>query len=297
MSDGTLAVWPEWLGTPIVDNYAVGVVDRRIKTEMEVGSIRRVEFDTDETEVACTLRLEGLSANFFEAFERDFLIQGTTPFQIKLWIGGELKEHIAVFKERPSVVFAEWPYTEYSFTLELFERQNLMSTGLMDVLYRFGPDFLNSFSNRLHYILHTEAPRVTLTPSNIWTATNQDWEDVKKLATMEPAPAKPTIINASSGNVYIGATVVSAMIILSQIENGEDTRYHRGFICLFGDSNNFVVDNYTNIETFDIVPHYINMEKATTYYFRIAIRGAAFDFTNDFNYLNFSDVITVTTGA
>ena len=174
-----MMAWPEWLGVPLVDNYGLEVADRRISTEMEIGSTRRVEFDTDEATVSCSLLLAPDEADFFEAFERGPLHQGSRWFKINLWLGGRMAEQTARFKGRPQITGKAGDYTFYSFTLEITQREGLMSDEQAYILLLFGPTGVQDITNRLHYILHVEAPKSTSTPKNIWAATAQDWENAQ----------------------------------------------------------------------------------------------------------------------
>ena len=42
---------------PQMNGYGIQPVDRRIKTDMEIGGVYRAEFDTDENECSCSLVL------------------------------------------------------------------------------------------------------------------------------------------------------------------------------------------------------------------------------------------------
>jgi hypothetical protein len=172
-------IWPDWMPCPLVNGYGLQVVDRRLTTEMEVGSTKRVEFDTDECIASCTLICDDFQSDFLETFERDLLKQGSRWFLIKLWLGGQLKQQAARFRDRPQITGKAGMYSTYSFTLDVSKRDGLMDSGSAELLLIYGPDFINQAVNRLHYILHIEAPKVTTTPENIWTATLQDWENAK----------------------------------------------------------------------------------------------------------------------
>jgi len=173
-----LITWPKWLGVPLEENYSVEVVDRRKTTEMEVGSVLRVEFDTDECVVSCNLLMNNLQANYFEKFERDKLNQGSKWFSFPLWIGGQLINHSVRFRERPQMVGKQGPFSEYSFTLDLAERLDFMPDWMGDLFEVFSPDFIIFVGNKLHFILHTILPKSSNVPDNIWTATVEDWEAV-----------------------------------------------------------------------------------------------------------------------
>lgn len=122
----TIFRWPSWIEPGIVEGHSVTVTDTRLKSDFNLSSQFLVEFDSDETNVNCTLFLDSLQSNWFEAFDRDILRQGSRWFLIDLWIGGQIIEHRARFKTRPEAnnrVGLEW--MEYTFQLEIFKRQGL----------------------------------------------------------------------------------------------------------------------------------------------------------------------------
>jgi hypothetical protein len=135
-----MITWPKWMKCPVVDGYGVEPQNRRVVSEMEIGAVYRVEFDTDETVVSCSLFLNGLQSNWFEAFERDLLRQGSMWFKLNLWTGGRLVEHTARFRERPKLTEKMGEYSTYSFSLDLARREGLMPTALVEVLAFIDPE-------------------------------------------------------------------------------------------------------------------------------------------------------------
>ena len=157
--------WPEWMPNPQADSYGIHPVDRRLTSETEAGSIVRRQFDTDENEADCTLVLNPLQSNWFEAFERDMLGQGTVWFNMPLWVGGEIENHLVRFKTRPKAGSLIGLHTSYSFTLSVAKRQ-LMNEAMAELLYLYGPEWFEEnmlpISSRLHEILHVESPGLTI---------------------------------------------------------------------------------------------------------------------------------------
>ena len=147
------------------DGYGIHPVDRRLSTETESGNIIRRQFDTDENEADCSLVLNQLQSNWFEAFERDMLGQGSVWFYMPLWVGGELENHLVRFKTRPKAGNLVGLHTTYSFTLSVAKRE-IMPRNVAELLYQYGPDFftddLMSIASRLHEILHVESPGLTV---------------------------------------------------------------------------------------------------------------------------------------
>jgi hypothetical protein len=134
--------------------YQIEPVDRRQKTEMEIGSIYRVEFDTDETVIQCTMILcNRLQLEFFQAFERDCLRQGTRWFQMPLWIDGqqnkELEWYNCRFRERPKFS-GLIGVTHITVTMKLeIERRELLDIAVMEILMLYGPDGLQGITRQL----------------------------------------------------------------------------------------------------------------------------------------------------
>lgn len=171
--------WPNWLPLPNQDGYQVEPQDRRVTTDMEIGGRFRVEFDTDETRARCVIVLDPIQAGWLETFERDLLSQGSKWFMMPLRVGGDITDQQVRFRERPSAVSIQGPYTTYSFALDLKRREGLMPIWLAELLAIISPYFLARLRNRLHEILHKKAPKVTNIPDNIWTATKEEWESTK----------------------------------------------------------------------------------------------------------------------
>lgn len=144
--------WPDWMPLPQVSGYGMTPIDRRIISETEVGSIVRKQFETDECECSCALVLDQLQANFFEAFERDILDQGTRWFTINLWTGGKVATHRVQFMERPTLVGVRGLHSEYSLKLRVEERKGMSGVAAWS-LYMFGAEADWSFATRLHEIL------------------------------------------------------------------------------------------------------------------------------------------------
>lgn len=122
----TVFRWPSWIPPGVIGGYTASTTDLRISPDFDWGTQFRVEFDADETLINCTLFVDSLQANWFEAFERDVLRQGSRWFLMDLWIGGQMVQHRARFKKRLEAsnrIGLEW--IEYSFQLEIFKRQGL----------------------------------------------------------------------------------------------------------------------------------------------------------------------------
>jgi hypothetical protein len=121
--------------------YSYEVTDRTLNTDMEIGSIPRVEFDTDETVVTCSMVLcNRLQLEFYEAFERDCLRQGTKWFQMPIWMTGQIEWYNCRFVGRPKVA-PDRGVTHATVSMKLqIERRNLLDPDIVEVLMIFGPD-------------------------------------------------------------------------------------------------------------------------------------------------------------
>lgn len=150
--------WPEWMGYPVVDDYRVEVLDRRTTTEMEVGAVSRVEFDTDESVATCSLFLKPFQANWFEAFERDLARQGTVWFTMPLWTGGRLLDHTVRFRERPTLAQKTGPYATYTFTLSVSKREGLIAADVAEILTELDPGRLAAMDDLLNVIVNDLLP-------------------------------------------------------------------------------------------------------------------------------------------
>ena len=118
--------WPAWMPPPLTDGYTVKPEDRRGRPDFPIRGQFRVEFRTDEAVAACALFLNALQSNWFEAFERGLLRQGTRWFRMDLWVGGQMIEHRVRFRERPQQSGRTGlEYARYTFQLDLFRREGL----------------------------------------------------------------------------------------------------------------------------------------------------------------------------
>jgi hypothetical protein len=155
-----LLKWPKWMRVPTVDSYAVEIVDRRVVTEMEIGSVTRVEFNTDETVANCSLFCNPMQSDWFEAFERDVLIQGSIWYKTPLWVGGKLIEHVIRFKDRPKLTNKLGSYSTYSFKLEIAWREGLLSKEWVLFFLEHDPLMFLAFEGKLQRIINVALPKV-----------------------------------------------------------------------------------------------------------------------------------------
>lgn len=158
LPEDQLEKWPSTMPVPITDGYGIKLQDRREVSEFDVGSLRRVKFTTDETLVPCKLYLNSEEANWFEAFERDVLRQGSRWFLMPLWVGGQMAEHTVRFATRPEASKETGEYTTYSFELDVAQRQGLMDKDLVEWLIDNNPYDLIAAVDRLQIIVNERLP-------------------------------------------------------------------------------------------------------------------------------------------
>lgn len=102
MSLGTrYAFWPsEWMPAPQEDSWSFQPEDLREATETEVGAIVRPQFDSDILIADCSLVLNRMQSAWFEAFEKA-VNQECLWFVFPVWYGGDLRDGVVMFKDRP----------------------------------------------------------------------------------------------------------------------------------------------------------------------------------------------------
>lgn len=159
-------LWPDWMPLPLQESYSVEPVDRRAKTEMEMGTVFRVQFDTDETRIRCKLIMGELEYAFFEAFHRHMLKQGSSWFDMPVLTSAGVKHHRARFYDVPKFDGIIGVHMTVTFTLDISARQ-MLSKEDIDALYFLGPDVI-FVSCRLHQILHVQIPGVSSIPVDFW---------------------------------------------------------------------------------------------------------------------------------
>ena len=132
--------WPDWMPKAQRSSYAYEPTDRRSKTDMEVGSLIRVNYDTDESIIDCTLILDAVQSQWFEKFERDMLNQGTKWFQMPIQIAGCIEMHTVRFASRPKAGNLIGPrHTTYTLKLDLQKRDLKLCDEVLDLLLCVSP--------------------------------------------------------------------------------------------------------------------------------------------------------------
>lgn len=149
---------------PQMNGYGIQPVDRRIKTDMEMGGVYRAEFDTDENECSCSLVLNRDESAWFEAFERDLLKQGTVWFEMPLWVGGKVETHVVRMKERPKAGNLIGLHTTYTLSLDVRKRNIPMCPGIAALLTCYTPSSLGKIMDMFSTLVDETAPGITILP-------------------------------------------------------------------------------------------------------------------------------------
>jgi hypothetical protein len=144
MSDKMMC-WPQWMSIPRKNNYSYELADRTIESPMEIGTFKRVEFDTDETTISCTLILcNRLQLEWFEKFERDCLRQGSKWFRMPIYMSGYVDWYTVQIKGRPKFG-GLIGISHTTVTLQVrIEKRDLMDDDVFEIITMLGPDFAPS---------------------------------------------------------------------------------------------------------------------------------------------------------
>lgn len=132
--------WPKWLPKAQQSGYSYEPTDRRTRTDMEVGSVLRVNYDTDETTLNCMLILNAVQAQWFEKFERELINQGATWFQMPIQAGGCIEWHTVRFASRPKASIMAPHYTQYDLKLDLWRRELSICMELEELMLCLSPE-------------------------------------------------------------------------------------------------------------------------------------------------------------
>lgn len=154
--------WPDWMPKPQRASYSYEPTDRRSRTDMEVGSILRVNYDTDESKATCTLTLNKTQAAWFEAFEKSWLAQGSRWFEMPLQSGGEINWHTVRFAARPKATAQGPRHTTFNLTLDLEKRPDVLCPEVVEILFCMSPQDLCCAAENLRHAMHDIIPSISL---------------------------------------------------------------------------------------------------------------------------------------
>jgi hypothetical protein len=133
--DEQLVCWPDWMPKPIKNNYSYELSDRTIESQMDIGAIRRVEFDTDETIISCNLVLcNRLQLEWFDKFHRDCLRHGTKWFRMPIYMSGHVDWYTVQIQNQPKFG-GLIGVTHTTVTLKLrIEKRDLLDDDIFEVI-------------------------------------------------------------------------------------------------------------------------------------------------------------------
>ena len=160
----SMITWPDFMPAPQQDSFSIQPEDRRLTTETEAGSVIRYQFDSDVNVADCTLILNRDQSAWFEAFERDVLMQGSVWFDFPLWIGGDVVREKCRFKTRPKAGNLIGLHTTYSFSLYVSKRSSSVDGRYAALRMIFDDEQILYITNKLHHILHVQSPGLTILP-------------------------------------------------------------------------------------------------------------------------------------
>lgn len=158
----TMYRWPEWMPKPQRTSYSYEPTDRRTRTDMEVGSILRVNYDTDETKITCTVVLNQTQAAWFETFERHILAQGSRWFQMPLQSGGMLNWHTVRFNSRPKATVIAPFHTQFSLSLDVDKRPDVLCPQVAELLFCLSAADLCGSAQSLRQAMQEVVPSIVL---------------------------------------------------------------------------------------------------------------------------------------
>lgn len=141
---------PSWLKPPLESGYSMEVIDRRQKTQMEIGSLYRVEFDTDEASISFEFACNPIQAAYLESFEKNLLNQGSTWFIMPLYYSGGMRDTKVRFADRPKLSRKEGIYSYYQIVLDVQQREELMCAETLLMLDCFEPCQITKMSKALN---------------------------------------------------------------------------------------------------------------------------------------------------
>lgn len=127
------AFWPNsWMPAPQQDSWSFQPEDLRQTTETEVSAIVRPQFDSDILIADCTLVLNRMQAAWFEAFEKAMNHENLW-FIFPVWYGGEIRDGMVMFKDRPKWTVEAYT-TTYKFSLLVQKRSFEFSPCITEML-------------------------------------------------------------------------------------------------------------------------------------------------------------------
>lgn len=115
--DSMVVAWPCWMPVPEPASYSYENIDVSTYSKMEIGGIKRRNFDVDAANIQCKMTLDQCQVAFLEALENDLLQQGQVWFRMPLLLGGQIADYKVRFASRPKIAGIRATFTEVTFSL------------------------------------------------------------------------------------------------------------------------------------------------------------------------------------
>ena len=146
--------WPSSLPKALQRNYSMQPDDRRTASS-SVGTAFFEGFSGNACSADCTVFLSPSQAAVFEKFERDTLVQGTKWFLFPIWYAGGVHTELCRFKTRPKASNKHGFWMEYSFSLYIQRRSELIPECMIKLFSCWPPCFFVEFSDSLDATFRT----------------------------------------------------------------------------------------------------------------------------------------------
>lgn len=148
--------YPSVLPLPQTTGYGQTPKNNTLRTEMESGNARqRKRFTSSPTEYSATFRFTQDQFAIFEAWYKHQANEGANYFEIELLGGLGLQVQEARFTQQYDAPIISGNTWEVNTVLEIRERKTLTAEELAVTLV-LPPVELESYSNRLHTVVHTQ---------------------------------------------------------------------------------------------------------------------------------------------
>ena len=120
---------------------------------MEVGSVRRVEYRTDETSARCAVIMTREEVERMRRWVRVELKHGTRWFLMPLQSAGNIDMHTARLKGMPKVETFSGLHMKVSLDLDVWRRENPMCSWVTELLVCRPPEVFVEFQKTFDEIL------------------------------------------------------------------------------------------------------------------------------------------------
>ena len=148
--------WPSNLPFPQQNDFSYQPYDRREFAQMEVGTLRRVEYRIDETNFKCVVIMTRAEVETLRQFIRKDLKGGTRWFLMPLQSSSLVDMHTARLKTMPRIEPYSGLHMKVTFDLDVWRRENPMCSWVTELFICRSParwvDWEGSFDDILNSI-------------------------------------------------------------------------------------------------------------------------------------------------